>query len=68
MTASFLEQMLTIYTHLGMLSRGKFRLSPFHPVMRGLDPRICRWREMAGSSPAMTALVGFRRNDDEGTQ
>ncbi len=24
MTASFLEQMLTIYTHLGMLSRGKF--------------------------------------------
>jgi hypothetical protein len=23
-------------------------------VMRGLDPRICRWREMAGSSPAMT--------------
>jgi hypothetical protein len=23
--------------------------------MRGLDPRICRWREMAGSSPAMTA-------------
>jgi hypothetical protein len=23
MTASFLEQMLTIYTHLGMLSRGK---------------------------------------------
>ncbi len=38
MTASFLEQMLTIYTHLGMLSRGKFRLSPFHPVIRGLDP------------------------------
>jgi hypothetical protein len=27
MTASFLEQMLTIYTHLGMLSRGKFSLS-----------------------------------------
>jgi hypothetical protein len=23
--------------------------------MRGLDPRICRWHEMAGSSPAMTA-------------
>ena len=26
MTASFLEQMLTIYTYLGMLSRGKFSL------------------------------------------
>jgi len=27
MTASFLEQMVTIYTQLGMLSRGKFALS-----------------------------------------
>jgi hypothetical protein len=60
MTASFTEQMLTIYTHLGMLSRGILSLSAFYsprrklPVMRGLDPRICRWREMAGSSPAMT--------------
>jgi hypothetical protein len=40
-------------------------------VMRGLDPRICRWREMAGSSPAMTWVKvkldsGVRRNDDEG--
>jgi hypothetical protein len=26
MGASFLEQMLTIYTHLGMLSNGKFPL------------------------------------------
>src|SRR5215207_4806482 len=26
-------------------------------VIRGLDPRICRWREMAGSSPAMTWWV-----------
>jgi hypothetical protein len=39
--------------------------------MRGRDPRICRWREMAGSSPAMTKWVnvkldsGVRRNDDE---
>ncbi|HKG72727.1 MAG TPA: hypothetical protein VKA79_00655, partial [Aestuariivirgaceae bacterium] len=23
-------------------------------VMRGLDPRICRWHEIAGSSPATT--------------
>jgi hypothetical protein len=29
MTASFLEQMLTIYTHLGMLSRGKFRKASY---------------------------------------
>ena len=41
MTASFLDQMLTIYIHLGMLSRGKFYLF----VMRGLDPRICRVKE-----------------------
>jgi hypothetical protein len=26
----------------------------FLRVMRGLDPRICRWHEIAGSSPAMT--------------
>jgi hypothetical protein len=24
------------------------------PLCAGLTPRICRWREMAGSSPAMT--------------
>ena len=29
-------------------------MSVTHSVMRGLDPRICRWHEMAGSSPAMT--------------
>ena len=57
------EQMLRIYIHLGMLSTIKC-------VMRGLDPRICRWPEMAGSSPAMTYLVkvkldsGIRRNDN----
>src|SRR5215208_4394882 len=39
------------YSIVGMLSRGKFSLCPFIFVMRGLDPRICRWREMAGSSP-----------------
>src|SRR5215212_11795626 len=36
------EQMVTIYTHLGMLSRGKFCLFHSTTVMRGLDPRICR--------------------------
>ena len=39
MTASFLEQMLTIYIHLGMLSRGK----EFHCmkiVMAVLDTAI----------------------------
>jgi len=36
----------------------------------GINPRICRWREMAGSSPALTSSVkvklasGFRRNDE----
>src|SRR5918993_4424991 len=35
------------YPLLGMLSRESFSFSPFHNVMRGLDPRICRWREMA---------------------
>jgi hypothetical protein len=34
----------------------------FYIVMRGLDPRICRWRrEMAGSAPpAMTILFEWR--------
>ncbi len=35
MTASFLEQMLTIYTHLGMLSRGKEFPSPLVGRGRG---------------------------------
>jgi hypothetical protein len=36
-------------------------------VMRGLDPRICRWHEMAGSSPAMTDVwrAGIRTIEDE---
>jgi hypothetical protein len=34
-------------------------------VMRGLDPRICRWPEMAGSSPAMTVFSSsFRRKPE----
>ena len=32
----------------------KFPSPHFIFVMRGLDPRICLWAEMAGSSPAMT--------------
>jgi hypothetical protein len=32
--------------------------------MRGLDPRICRWHEMTGSSPAMTALYYVMRGLD----
>jgi hypothetical protein len=39
-----------------MLSRGKFPLFLIFFVMRGLDPRICRWREMAGSSPGHDVL------------
>src|SRR5215213_3357864 len=32
--------------------------------MRGLDPRICRRHEMAGSSPAMTVLYYVMRGLD----
>src|SRR5215217_2934334 len=33
------------YSLIGMLSSGKYSLSPFHSVMRGRDPRICRLEE-----------------------
>ncbi len=63
MTASFLEQMLTIYTHLGMLSRGKYSLSS--PLVGGGvslgevqtfagRPRIPLARERASSIPPPT--------------
>jgi hypothetical protein len=31
--------------------------------MRGLDPRICRWHEMAGSSPGHDVLSVVMRRD-----
>jgi hypothetical protein len=53
MTASFLEQMLTIYTHLGMLSRESFPPSLFSSSCAGLTRASAagtRFPEDAGSA------------------
>jgi hypothetical protein len=49
MTASFTEQMVTIYTHLGMLSRGKFSLPLiFFVTLTKVRVQLGRLRHEAG--------------------
>src|SRR5215213_3698414 len=57
MTASFTEQMVRIYTHLGMLSRGFYRSPLFSS-----SPR----RKSGSSLGGRKLDSGFRRNDEGG--
>ena len=54
MTASFLEQMVTIYIHLGMLSNTFVTLT--------------KVRVQLGASQRMKLDSGLRRNDEGGTK
>ena len=60
MTASFLEQMVTIYIYLGMLSRGKFSCFSIFFVT------LTKVRVQLGASERMKLDSGFRRNDEGG--
>src|SRR5215213_3530287 len=58
MTASFTEQMMTIYTHLGMLSRGKLSLSlTFFVTLTKVKVQL--WAAAAGSE----AFAGITMGD-----